>query len=232
MTVKNIKGVSIILMKGYDGKSRIKLDPSIKKRLVRALVSDIYKTVIESQNSNSWECVIATPNIDLSNFCKKNNMKILDLEKGELNSIFHQIQNWVVKSNYDAFILFAGDIPLVQKSLIDKIKDILYDDVKTKRRSLIICPSKKKGISILAMAPSNLVRIREQKGTANLKLFKRKMGDGFHYTTIADIGSYLDIDQPEDLCEVLMLMERNPTYNESGVKVVLREIVTKNLNKT
>ena len=217
-------------MKGYKSKSRIKLNLSNQKRLVRALVSDIYKTVIESQHSNSWDSVIATPNPYLSDYCKKNNMKILHLKKGELNSIFNQIQNWAVKSNYDACILLAGDIPLVQKSLIDKIKDILYDDVKTKGKSLVICPSKRKGISILAMAPSNLVRIREQKGTANCELFRRELGDAFQYTTISDVGSYLDIDESEDLWEVLMLMERNPAYNGSTVKVVLREILAMNLN--
>jgi len=232
MAGEDMRGISIILMKGYNGKSRLNLDPVHQTRLINALATDLYNTAVEHSNCNgSWDSVIATPNQKLSDYCKKNNIKVLDLELGELNSIFNQIQNWVVGGHYDAFILFAGDIPLLQKTLITKIEDTLCKELKKNGKSLVICPSKRKGVSVIGMTPPNLVPIREQKGIANFHLVKKELRSEFQYNIIADIGSYLDIDRYEDLCEVLMLMEKNPSYDKRAVKIILREILTISVNK-
>jgi len=122
-----MKGVTIILMKGYNSKSRVSLNQRDHVRLIDALSFDLYNVILATSTCNdSWDCLIASPDRLFSERCKKKNISVLDLIPGELNSIFRQIQNWAVEEGYDALILCAGDIPLLQGDLIDKIKELLY----------------------------------------------------------------------------------------------------------
>jgi len=222
-----MKGVTIILMKGYTGKSRLVLDQNYRRKLIDALAIDLYNTVLETNIlDNSWNCFIATPDKFFSKKCKKKNIPILELKSGELNSIFYQIQNWVVENGYDFFILCAGDVPLLNGALIDEIKRKLTLGVKKKGKSMIICPSKSNGVSIIAMSPADLWMITTQKGVENLQVIKGLNRDIYPYQVLKDARSYFDLDHKEDLQSVLKFMKKNPVYRNRLVRKLLYEYLT------
>jgi len=220
-----MKGVTIILMKGYNGKSRLTLDYEIRSRLVDALAFDLYKTITEISFSNEpWNCFIATPDKIFSEKCKNEKIPILDLEIGDLNSIFHQIQNWVVENGYDFLILCAGDIPLLDGLLIYEIKRRLIENFMEAGKSMIVCPSKSNGVSIIGMSPVDLCVIAAQEGLQNLEVIMGLNHDMYPYEIINDFRSYMDIDYHEDLYVTLRFMEENSVYENRLVKDVLGEI--------
>ena len=220
-----MKGVTIILMKGYNGKSRLTLDHEIRRRLVDSLASDLYKTITDISFSNEpWNCFIATPDKFFSEKCKKEKIPILDLEIGDLNFIFHQIQNWVVENGYDFLILCAGDIPLLDGLLIYEIKRRLRENSKGNGKSMIVCPSKSNGVSIIGMSPVDLCVIAAQEGLQNLEIIMGLDHDMYPYEIINDFRSYMDIDYHEDLYVTLRFMEENSAYENRLVKEILSEI--------
>jgi len=220
-----MKGVIVILMKGYNGKSRVNLDKECRKKLIDALAIDLYNASVDANIwDNFWDCFIATPDKSLLTTCKKEKIPILNLVPGELNSIFSQIQNWAIKNNYDSIILCAGDLPLLDGELIDTIKNKIIYDVRKKRKSMVVCPSKKNGVSIIAMSPPDLWMIAEQNGVENLHVIKGLNRDKYPYEILDDPRSYLDLDCPEDLKSTLDFMENNPTYMGRLVKKVLTNL--------
>lgn len=222
-----MKGVTIILMKGYSGKSRLALSQKHHMKLIDALAFDLYNTISETNiDNNSWDCLIASPDRLLSRKCKKKNIPVLDLYPGELNPIFQQIQNWTVEKGYDALILCAGDIPLLQGTLIDDIKRKLFTGHKKKGKNMVICPSKKKGVSIIAMAPADLWRITAYKGIDNLQVIKGLDQEIYPYEILKDFRSYLDLDQYEDLSSALSYMEKHSIFENKSIRKVLNEILT------
>lgn len=222
-----MKGVTIILMKGYTGKSRLALNHKHHTKLIDALTFDLYDTVSETSiDNNSWDCLIATPDRLLSRKCTKKNIPVLDLYPGELNLIFQQIQNWTVEKGYDALILCAGDLPLLQGTLIDNIKRKLLIGYKKKGKSMIVCPSKKNGVSIIAMTPTDLWRITSYMGIDNLQVIKGLDQEIYPYEFLKDFRSYLDLDQIEDQSSALQYMEKHSIYADRSVKQVLNEILT------
>lgn len=226
-----MKGAIIILIKGYDGNKRLGLNKTKSKMLIDALASDLYKIISETNNqNNSWDCLIATPDKIFSERCKKKNMLVLNLNSGDLNSIFVQIQNWTIKKGYEVLILCAGDIPLLQCGLIEQIKRILSSELREKGWSLVICPSRRNGVSVIGISPPDLVPIKTRKGTANFHIVE-ELGPEFSYQLLADIGSYLDLDQQDDLFDALMLMEKNPMYKDRAVLKILKEILTRDFIK-
>ena len=109
-----MKGVTIILMKGYNGKSRLSLPQDIRVRLINALTNDLYETVSETNfNNGSWDCFIATPDNFLSKKCKQEKIPVLNIMPGQLNYIFNQIKvcsrNFIIfckySENYFKFIM-------------------------------------------------------------------------------------------------------------------------------
>ena len=221
-----MRGVSIILMKGYNGKSRLALNHKYQVKLVDALSSDLHTAVSKAKTcQNSWDCMIATPDRLLSKKCKKKNISVLNLKPGELNSIFSQIQNWAVKKSYDALILCAGDIPLLHGDLIDEIKRKLSSGLKENGKSMVVCPSKSNGVSVIAMSPANLWMITACEGTDNLHVIKGLDKETYPYQILKDIRSYLDLDYQADLVSVLTFMEKNPSYRNRSVKRILYEAI-------
>lgn len=222
-----MKGVTIILMKGYDGKSRLSLNQKISMELIEALASDLYFTVSETETCKEpWDYFIATPDKTFSKQCAKNNISIIDLMPGELNSILHQIQHWAVKKSYDALILCAGDIPLLTGVLMDFIKKKLFLGLAKKGKSIVICPSKNDGVSIIAMSPANLWTITSEKGVNNLKVIEGLDREKYPYQIMNDFRAYLDLDHYEDLFSACKIMEKNPDYENRLSKKILGEIVT------
>lgn len=221
-----MKGVTIILMKGYNSKSRVSLNQRDHVRLIDALSFDLYNVILATNTCNdSWDCLIASPDRLFSERCKKKNISVLDLISGELNSIFRQIQNWAVEEGYDALILCAGDIPLLQGDLIDKIKEELSLGLKEKGKSMVVCPSKGNGVSVIAMSPANLWMITARDGVDNLQVIKELNRKIYPYQILKDFRSYLDLDQQEDLFSTLKFMEKNPVYKNRATLRLLKEIV-------
>ena len=222
-----MRGVTVILTKGYNGKSRLHLNHKYIVKLIDALTFDLYQTIIKNKTCNdSWDYIIATPDHRLSHKCEKKNIPVLDLYPGELNLIFQQIQNWAIKKGYDALILCAGDIPLLQGMLIDNIKRKLLEGHKKRGKSMVICPSTKNGVSILAMAPSDLWRISCYKGTDNLRIIKELNHEIYPYEIFKDFRAYLDLDQYEDLSSALKYMDKHSINDNKKVRKVLHEILT------
>jgi len=222
-----MRGVTVILTKGYNGKSRLHLNHKYIVKLIDALTFDLYQTIIKNKTCNdSWDYIIATPDHRLSHKCEKKNIPVLDLYPGELNLIFQQIQNWAIKKGYDALILCAGDIPLLQGMLIDNIKRKLLEGRKKRGKSMVICPSTKNGVSILAMAPADLWRISCDEGTDNLRIIKGLNHEIYPYEILKDFRAYLDLDQYEDLSSALKYMEKHSINENKTVRKVLHEILT------
>lgn len=221
-----MKGVTIVLMKGYNGKSRLSLPQDVRVKLIDALTKDLYKSVSETNlNNGPWDCFIATPDSFLSKKCKKEKIPILKIIPGQLNYVFTQLQNWAVENDYDAIILCAGDIPLIHNSLIGKIKEKLILGLKEKGKSMVVCPSKSNGVSIIAMSPANLWMITEHKGKDNLNVIKNLDRNIYPYQILDDDALYLDLDNNKDLITVWAYMELNPTYANRLVKEVLYEFL-------
>ena len=217
-----MKGVIIFLMKGCNGKSRLKINEKLCQSLIDALALDLYNTISEIKlDNNPWDCFIATPDKLFSKKCKKKNIPILLLKPGELNSIFYQIQNWVVDKGYSSLILCAGDIPLLNGVLIDKIKRKLDLGLKKKGKSMIVCPSKSNGVSIIAMSPPDLWMINTKKGVENLNVIKELNHNIYPYQILRDNRSYLDLDYQEDLQSAFNYMEKNSGYSNRMVKKIL-----------
>ncbi len=224
-----MKGIIIILIKGYEGNKRLGLNKTKNEMLINALAYDLYKIISETNiQNNSWECLIATPDKSFSESCKKKNMPVLNLNSGDLNSIFVQIQDWTIKKDYEILILCAGDIPLLHSSLIEQIKSILSSEIREKGWSLVICPSRRYGVSVIGISPPDLIPIKTRKGTDNFHLVK-ELGPEFSYQILADIGFYLDLDQQNDLFDALMLMEKNPMYKDRAVLKILKNIMARDL---
>lgn len=221
-----MRGVTVILTKGYNGKSRLHLNHKYRVKLIDALTFDLYHTIIKNKTCNdSWEYLIATPDHRLSRKCEKKNIPVLDLYPGELNLIFQQIQNWAMKKEFDAIILCAGDIPLLQGMVIDTIKRKLLEGHTKRGKSMVLCPSTKNGVSILAMAPADLWRISCFKGTDNLRIIKGLNHEIYPYEILKDFRAYLDLDQYEDLSSALEYMEKHSMYENKTVRKVLHEIL-------
>jgi len=221
-----MKGVTVILTKGYNGKSRLHLNYKYRVKLIDALTFDLYHTIIKNKTCNdAWDYVIATPDRRLSSKCKKRNIAVLDLYPGELNQIFQQIQQWTVKKGYGALILCAGDIPLLKGMLIDDIKRKLLTGYKTRGKSMVVCPSKKDGVSVIGMAPVDLWRITSYKGITNLQVIKELDPEIYPYEILKDFRAYLDLDQYEDLSSALQYMEKHSMYENKAVRKVLHEIL-------
>lgn len=222
-----MKGVTIILMKGYNGKTRLSLNPKHSKKLIDALASDLYLAVSETEIFNEkWDYFIATSDRILSKNCIKNNISVINLKPEKLNSILNQIQNWAIKNGYDALILCAGDIPLLNGFLIDKIKKKLSLGLAKEGKSMVVCPSKNDGVSIIAMSPANLWTITSKKGVNNLKVIEGLDLEKYPYQIINDFRAYLDLDQHEDLFSACKIMEKNPDYENRLIKKMLGEILT------
>jgi len=220
-----MKGAIVILMKGYNGKSRVNLDKECHKKLIDALAIDLYNASIDTNIlGNLWDCFIATPDESFLKNCKKEKIPTLNLVPGELNLIFSQIQKWAIKNDYESIILCAGDLPLLDGELIDRIKSKIIYDVRKESKSMIVCPSKKNGVSIIAMSPPDLWMITEQNGIENLHVIKGLNRDSYPYEILEDPRSYLDIDTPEDLKSALDFMENNPTYTSRLVRKVLNDV--------
>ncbi|MCX6664648.1 MAG: hypothetical protein NT038_01100 [Euryarchaeota archaeon] len=222
-----MKGVTVILTKGYNGKSRLNLNHKYRVKLIDALTFDLYHTIIKNKTCNdSWDYIIATPDHRLSSKCKKKNISVLDLYPGELNLIFQQIQNWAVEKGYGALILCAGDVPLLQGIVIDDIKRKLFTIYMKKGKGMVICPSKKNGVSIIAMAPADLWRISCYERINNLQVIKGLNREIYPYEIFQDFRSYLDLDQYGDLSSALQYMEKHSMYENKSVRKVLHEILT------
>jgi len=214
-------------MKGYSGKSRLSLNQRHHTKLIDALAFDIYSSISETTiDNNSWDCFIATPDELLSRTCKEKNISVLDLCPGELNLVFQQIQNWTVEKGYDALILCSGDIPLLQGALIDIIKRKLLTGHTKGGKSMVVCPSKKNGVSVIALAPADLWRITSYKGIANLQVIMGLDREIYPYEILKDFRAYLDLDQYEDLSSALKYMEKHSIYENKSVRKVLHEILT------
>jgi len=221
-----MKGVIVILMKGYNGKSRLALNQKDRVKLIDALTSDLYNAASETSIYNdSWDCLVASPDRIFSERCRNKRMPVLDLVPGELNSIFRQIQNWAVQKGYGSLILCAGDIPLLQGVLIDEIKRRLTKGLEEKGKSMVVCPSKSNGVSVIAMSPANLWMITTRTGADNLRVIKGLDPEIYPYQILEDVRSYLDLDYPEDLVSALMIMEKNRGYGHRLTLNLLQEIL-------
>jgi 2-phospho-L-lactate guanylyltransferase (CobY/MobA/RfbA family) len=151
-------------------------------------------------------------------------LSIIDLKPGELNSILHQIQQRAIKNSYDALILCAGDIPLLTRGLIDIIKKKLFSELAKKGKSIVVCPSKNDGVSIIAMSPTNLWMITSEKGVNNLKVIEGLNREKYPYKIMNDFRAYLDLDHRKDLFSAYKIMEKNPEYEKRLSKKILGEI--------
>jgi len=219
-----MKGATIVLMKGYNGKSRLRLNKRFRLKLINALTNDLFETINETKNE-LWDSYIASPDKLLLKRCKNKKMPTIDLVPGDLNFIFKQIQDWSVENGYKAIILCAGDIPLLHSDLIDRIINQLEYGVLEKGKSMIVYPSKKDGVSIIAMSPPNLWRITERKGINNLNVIKKLDQEKYPYQIINDVSTYIDLDERDDLVSAFMLMEENPAYWYRSVRRVLNEFL-------
>jgi len=213
-------------MKGYNGKSRLSLNQNLSKKLIDALASDLYFTVSETETRKEpWDYFIASPDKTFLKQCMKNNISIIDLNPGELNSILHQIQQRAIENSYEALILCAGDIPLLTGGLIDVIKKKLFSGLAKKGKSIVVCPSKNDGVSIIAMSPANLWTITSEKGVNNLKVIEGLDREKYPYQIMNDCRAYLDLDHHEDLFSAYKIMEKNPEYEKRLSKKILGEII-------
>jgi 2-phospho-L-lactate guanylyltransferase (CobY/MobA/RfbA family) len=93
-------------------------------------------------------------------------------------------------------------------------------------KSMIICPAKKGGVSIIAMAPVDLWRITSYKGIDNLQVIKELDQGIYPYEILKDFRSYLDLDQYEDLSSALNYMKKYSIYKNRLVRKILHEILT------
>jgi len=132
-----------------------------------------------------------------------------------------------VKKSYDALILCAGDIPLLTGDLMDVIKKKLLLRLAKKGKSIVVCPSKNDGVSIIAMSPVNLWMITPEKGVNNLKVIEGLNREKYPYQIINDSRAYLDLDQLEDVFAAYEIMEKNPEYKHRLSKRIFEEIVSK-----
>jgi 2-phospho-L-lactate guanylyltransferase (CobY/MobA/RfbA family) len=222
-----MRGVIIILTKGYNSKSRLSLNKKNHRELIDALTTDLYKTAAErNKYKKNWDCFIATSDPIFSKKFQKKNIPIIDLQPGELNYIFYQIQNWSIKEGYNAIILCAGDIPLLHRILINSIKRKIHSGLRNNGKSMVICPSKDNGVSIIAMSPVDLWMIKTKEGVDNLEVIKSLDAKKYPYQIINDFKSYLDLDHQEDLYSALDYMDKNPIYGNRLVKKILDNVLS------
>jgi len=197
----------IIPFKGLsESKSRLAsgIPDEIRKRLVKAMLSDVISAVVSSRKVS--HIIVVTSDETIKSIIPKNATLLLEDKPGGINQAINEATEHSIRMNAEATLIVPADVPLITPQDIDAI--ISAGESKP---AVIISPSSTGGTNLLYRAPPKVIKPRFGRNSfqAHLKESRRMKVEPKIYrsSTVS-----LDVDEIDDAKRVLQYGSHTKTF--------------------
>jgi 2-phospho-L-lactate guanylyltransferase (CobY/MobA/RfbA family) len=202
-----VRAYAVILSKGVNGKSRLRLSPEATRLLQTSLVRDIHQQL--AATGRFERVLVASPDRSIQDFCASEGITALPLGTRDLNRSLRDIQEYGTREGYAQMFLTASDLPFFSVPLVEVVLERLDGLLRDHPAGAVFCPSREMGVTVCCASPPMSVRLRVEPLTPNLLVLDEVAGTT-PFELLVRLESYNDLDRPEHLEEAFLIMEGDP----------------------
>ena len=184
-------------------KSRLKeiLTPDERENLIKNMLLDVYTGLKNACNS----IYVVSKDKEILSFSRE--LGIIPILENDTKDLNDALQYAIGRIEDDTVAIVPADVPLIRKEDISR----LIEKVENRKRSVLICPSRGGGTSLLILNPKDVIK-PSYEGFSFLKhceLCRRNKVKLYIYSSFY---ISIDINTPEDLGEVFIHGRDTYTY--------------------